>query len=454
MKSVETGSWLGLRHQGQGIGKEMRAAVLHFAFAGLGAPRRSSGAWDDNKPSLGVSAALGYEPNGEHFGVRQDGSGRLLDLRLPRAVWEERRRDDICIEGLDGCRAEFGITELDRQRERERGSAPAIVLGFAAAYFRRGQKKPRSPSPRRRGTTCTWRWGTLWLTRLFIATNEPSAAERRLDGRGDELDALEERPDLVDGKVGERLDMVSRHDQHVPGEHRSAVEEGERRRRRRTPPRRARRPRRWRRRARDRRSASGHAGRHRGIMAHASHRAAPASTSGTRSCSPSASAGSPPPTAPRSTSSPRSPTIRSSSSAGSCSRTMCSSKSTLTPRDRELLILRAGWNNQAPYEWGQHVAIALRSDISQEEIDRVPAGPDAPGWDPFDADAAAPRRRAAREGRTRPTRRGRRSPSGTRPNSSWTPCSRSGSTRWSRTRSTRSASSASRASSACRAAPT
>ncbi len=60
-------------------------------------------------------------------------------------------------------------------------------------------------------------------------------------------------------------------------------------------------------------------------------------------------------------------------------------KSTLTPRDRELLILRAGWNNQAPYEWGQHVAIALRSDITQEEIDRVAVGPDAPGWDPFDA---------------------------------------------------------------------
>ena len=39
----------------------------------------------------------------------------------------------------------------------------------------------------------------------------------------------------------------------------------------------------------------------------------------------------------------------------------------------------------APYEWGQHVAIALRSDITQEEIDRVPAGPDAPGWSPFDA---------------------------------------------------------------------
>jgi len=60
-------------------------------------------------------------------------------------------------------------------------------------------------------------------------------------------------------------------------------------------------------------------------------------------------------------------------------------KSTLSPRDRELLILRAGWNCRAPYEWGQHVAIALRSDISQEEIDRIPRGPAAPGWAPFDA---------------------------------------------------------------------
>ena len=36
---AETGSWLGLAHQGQGIGKEMRAAVLHLIFAGLGADR-------------------------------------------------------------------------------------------------------------------------------------------------------------------------------------------------------------------------------------------------------------------------------------------------------------------------------------------------------------------------------------------------------------------------------
>jgi 4-carboxymuconolactone decarboxylase len=57
----------------------------------------------------------------------------------------------------------------------------------------------------------------------------------------------------------------------------------------------------------------------------------------------------------------------------------------LPARDRELLILRTGWRTQAEYEWGQHVRIALASDITEDEVQRVKEGPDAPGWDPFDA---------------------------------------------------------------------
>jgi hypothetical protein len=52
---------------------------------------------------------MGYEPNGENVGVRQGRGDRLVHLRLPRDAWEARRRDDIRIEGLDACRAEFGI---------------------------------------------------------------------------------------------------------------------------------------------------------------------------------------------------------------------------------------------------------------------------------------------------------------------------------------------------------
>src|SRR5262249_3871153 len=60
-------------------------------------------------------------------------------------------------------------------------------------------------------------------------------------------------------------------------------------------------------------------------------------------------------------------------------------KSTLDARDRELLILRIGWNCRAPYEWGQHVAIARGFGIADDEIVRITKGPDAEGWSEADA---------------------------------------------------------------------
>src|SRR3984885_13524461 len=45
LRTVETASWLGRQHQGQGLGKEMRAAILHLAFEGLGAIEAISGAF-------------------------------------------------------------------------------------------------------------------------------------------------------------------------------------------------------------------------------------------------------------------------------------------------------------------------------------------------------------------------------------------------------------------------
>ena len=60
-------------------------------------------------------------------------------------------------------------------------------------------------------------------------------------------------------------------------------------------------------------------------------------------------------------------------------------KSTLPPRDRELLILRTGWNCRAPYEWGQHVAIGRMVGITDDDLQRLIEGPDAPGWTEFEA---------------------------------------------------------------------
>jgi alkylhydroperoxidase family enzyme len=57
----------------------------------------------------------------------------------------------------------------------------------------------------------------------------------------------------------------------------------------------------------------------------------------------------------------------------------------LSDRHRELLILRTAWHCHADYEWGQHVRIAGRAGVSDEEITRIVAGPDAPGWSALDA---------------------------------------------------------------------
>jgi len=60
-------------------------------------------------------------------------------------------------------------------------------------------------------------------------------------------------------------------------------------------------------------------------------------------------------------------------------------KSTLSPREREIAILRVGWLCRAEYEWGQHVRIGLRSGLDQADVRRIAAGPDAPGLSERDA---------------------------------------------------------------------
>jgi RimJ/RimL family protein N-acetyltransferase len=103
LRSVETGSWLGQAFQGQGLGKEMRQAVLHLAFEGLGAEEAHSGAFHDNAASLATSRSVGYVDNGETRALRRGVADRILKVRMDRAIWEDRRRDDIEIIGLDAC---------------------------------------------------------------------------------------------------------------------------------------------------------------------------------------------------------------------------------------------------------------------------------------------------------------------------------------------------------------
>ncbi|OMI38290.1 N-acetyltransferase GCN5 [Streptomyces sparsogenes DSM 40356] len=113
-RQAETGSWLGLAHQGKGIGTEMRAAVTHLAFEGLGARTVVSAAMLENPRSLGVSRRIGYRPDGlEVLAVR--GQPRTLQrLRLDRADWEAHRTVPVRVTGLEPCLELFGAAEGER----------------------------------------------------------------------------------------------------------------------------------------------------------------------------------------------------------------------------------------------------------------------------------------------------------------------------------------------------
>ena len=101
--TVTTFSWLSTDLRGRGLGHEMRAAVLHLAFDGLGAKEAASDAFVDNAGSNAVSRALGYAPNGFEWATRQGEPALLNRWRLTKDAWERRRRDDVRLHGLEAC---------------------------------------------------------------------------------------------------------------------------------------------------------------------------------------------------------------------------------------------------------------------------------------------------------------------------------------------------------------
>ena len=108
LREVGTGSWLGRAHHGQGLGAEMRAAVLDLAFTGLGAQWAVSEAFADNAASYGVSRKLGYTDDGIARHVVRGAAVVGRRLRLDRAGWAAARTVDVRIEGLEDCRPMFG----------------------------------------------------------------------------------------------------------------------------------------------------------------------------------------------------------------------------------------------------------------------------------------------------------------------------------------------------------
>jgi len=58
---------------------------------------------------------------------------------------------------------------------------------------------------------------------------------------------------------------------------------------------------------------------------------------------------------------------------------------TISGRERELAVLRLAWLAGAVFEWSEHVDIAKKFGVTQEEVDRIKDGSSAPGWSEHEA---------------------------------------------------------------------
>jgi RimJ/RimL family protein N-acetyltransferase len=106
-REVSTGSWLGIAHQRQGYGTEMRSAVLLLAFDHLGATIARSGAFADNEGSLRLSEKLGYRSDGTNTYARRGTAATEIRLVLQSADFV-RPEWTLEVDGLDGCRELLG----------------------------------------------------------------------------------------------------------------------------------------------------------------------------------------------------------------------------------------------------------------------------------------------------------------------------------------------------------
>ena len=108
VRHAETGSWLGLSHQGRGTGTLMRQAILSFAFDHLGAVEMRSGAWADNANSHRVSEKCGYVPNGYTLLDRQGTSVRQDNFVVTPETFV-RPPYDVAVTGVEPFRRAIGL---------------------------------------------------------------------------------------------------------------------------------------------------------------------------------------------------------------------------------------------------------------------------------------------------------------------------------------------------------
>ncbi len=106
-RTGETGSWLGRRFQGRGIGTLMRRTLCAFLFDHLDFQEVTSSAFADNPASNEVSRKVGYLPNGVRRTAR-DGTWVAAHQHLltPDALV---RGPELAVTGVEPVRRLIGL---------------------------------------------------------------------------------------------------------------------------------------------------------------------------------------------------------------------------------------------------------------------------------------------------------------------------------------------------------
>jgi RimJ/RimL family protein N-acetyltransferase len=113
----ETGSWLGRRFQGRGIGTAMRQVICAFIFDHLDAEYITSSAFSDNPASLAVSKKTGYTENGVDH-VSRLGKPAIMRRIILEPANLVRYEHDLTVEGLPEFRKSIGL-DADEQTAAE-----------------------------------------------------------------------------------------------------------------------------------------------------------------------------------------------------------------------------------------------------------------------------------------------------------------------------------------------
>jgi RimJ/RimL family protein N-acetyltransferase len=109
-RQVTTGSWLRLDRHGQGLGTEMREAVLALVFEHLDGEWARTFTYSHNFASNRISEKLGYQPDGIDIAAKQDGRAHTVHrYRMSRDDWRSKPRQSQVVEGVTASREWFGL---------------------------------------------------------------------------------------------------------------------------------------------------------------------------------------------------------------------------------------------------------------------------------------------------------------------------------------------------------